>query len=106
MIPDHTRGHCSDDRLASLWEKHHQAAWPTEIGPHEGALMMLDTVITGCLAYYFEEVDGLDTQRIDILRDSVMQLEDLLPDIPEAALEYFSRARELATLLLNRHGLF
>ncbi|RMH32727.1 MAG: hypothetical protein D6690_13275 [Nitrospirae bacterium] len=105
MIPDHTRGHCSDDRLALLWTVHQHAAWPAEIGPHEGELMMIDTVITGCLTYYFEEVDGLDTQRIDILRDSLTQLEDLLPEIPDTALEYFSRTRDLATLLLNRHSL-
>ena len=104
MKSSDARNDCSDDSLAALWEIHHQAAWPEAIGPREGELMMLDTVITGCITYYFQEVDGLDPQRIDILRDSVMELEDLIPEIPESAVEYFTRARELAMLLLSRHG--
>lgn len=95
--------HSPGDSLAALWAVHQQAPWPEAIGPHEGELMMVDTVITGCLTYYFEEADGLDAQRIDILQDSVSELEALMPEIPESAAEYFHRVRELAVLLLDRH---
>ena len=29
-----------------------KAGWPTGLGPHEGELMTLDTVIGGCVRYY------------------------------------------------------
>ena len=103
MISPHAWDSLPDDTLAALWEVHQQAAWPEAIGPHEGELMMLDTVITGCLTYYFEEAEGLDAQRIDILRDSVTELEPLISEVPESAVEYFHRVRGLAVLLLSRH---
>src|SRR5438105_2508061 len=34
--------------LVSLWHSHQHAGWPRFSSPNEGALMTLDTVISGC----------------------------------------------------------
>jgi len=41
--------------LTRLWEVHQAAEWPAEVGSREGELMTLDTVVCGCVAYFFEE---------------------------------------------------
>jgi hypothetical protein len=68
--------------------------------PDEGALMMLDTVISGCAVYYFEE-RNLDAPRRAMLERCLGDLEDLLPTVPEEAGEDFTRLRTLAGLLLE-----
>ena len=62
--------------------------------------MVLDTVIAGCITYYEEEKE-LDSQRIVILQDSVSELEELMIDLPEEGVEYFSRLQQLGNLILN-----
>ena len=67
--------------------------------------MTLDTVISGCATYYFDE-QGLDAQRVAMLGHCLDDLEALLPDVPEEAGGYFVRLRALAGVLLetSRHG--
>jgi hypothetical protein len=90
------------NEIASLWRVHRDASWPNGSSPHEGELMTLDTVITGCVTYYLESADGLDAQRVAILEDCLSDLEGLLPDLDRETGAYFDRLRTLACLLLAR----
>ncbi len=83
-----------------LWQSHQDAKWPDSLDGAEGQLMMVDTVIVGCLAYYEEEKE-LDSQRVVILQDSLSELDELFDDLPEEGVEYFSRLRQLGHLILN-----
>jgi hypothetical protein len=91
--------------LRTLWDQHRAADWPKFSSPDEGELMTLDTVISGCATYYFEE-RNLDAPRVTMLGDCLDDLDTLLPDVPEEAGEYFHRLRTLAGVLLetSRHG--
>jgi len=82
------------------WQIHQDAKWPDSLDGAEGQLMMLDTVIVGCITYYVEE-QKLDSQRVVILQDSLTELDALLPDLPDEGIEYFSRLRELGAFILN-----
>jgi hypothetical protein len=86
--------------LRSLWDLHRTAGWPTFSSPSEGELMTLDTVISGCATYYFDE-QHLDPQRVTLLETCLTELDGLLPDVPEDAGEYFLRLRTLAGALLD-----
>ena len=54
--------------LRTLWDRHRAADWPKFSSPNEGELMTLDTVISGCATYYFEE-QNLDAPRRAMLGD-------------------------------------
>jgi hypothetical protein len=86
--------------LRSLWDQHRAADWPKFSHPSEGELMTLDTVISGCATYYFDE-QSLDVQRVAMLGHCLDDLDMLLPDVPEEAGEYFARLRALAGALLE-----
>ena len=90
------------DDLNELWQTHRNASWPGSLGDQEGELMMLDTVVAGCVTYFFDEED-LDPQRVEILQDSLGDLEKILPELSDQALEYFERLQRLGSLLLNDH---
>lgn len=89
-----------DQGLARLWEIHQAAEWPVGMGSREGELMTLDTVVCGCVTYYFEERD-LDPQRVAILEDCLSDLETALPELSEEPLDYFRRVKQLGVLLLE-----
>ncbi len=63
--------------------------------------MTLDTVIGGCAVFYLDGSEGLDRQRIAILKDCVADLDTLLEDLAEDSLEYFRRLRQLASALVQ-----
>ncbi|MCY4612456.1 MAG: hypothetical protein OXB94_02390 [Nitrospira sp.] len=86
--------------LTRLWEVHQAAEWPAEVGSREGELMTLDTVVCGCVAYFFEEHE-LDPQRVTILEDCLSDLEAVLPELSEDPLDYFRRVKQLGALLLE-----
>ena len=86
-----------------MWQVHQNAEWPGEVGSDEGQLMTLDTVICGCLTYFYEEHD-LDEQRVEILRDCLAELEGVVEDIPETPSEYFQRLQFLGTTLLQDYS--
>ncbi len=90
------------DDLTSIWETHRDAGWPHFSSPHEGELMTLDTVISGCVVYYMEHREGLDVQRVEILESCLSDLEALLPDlVDQDSRVYFDRLKVLAHLLLK-----
>lgn len=86
--------------LRVLWDEHRVAGWPKFSSPDEGELMTLDTVISGCATYYFDE-QNLDAPRLAMLGDCLDDLDTLLPDVPEEAGEYFRRLRTLGGALLE-----
>ncbi|GKS66382.1 hypothetical protein YTPLAS72_36860 [Nitrospira sp.] len=64
--------------------------------------MTLDTVISGCVVYYLESADGLDDQRLSIVKDCLHDLDDLTTELEVECLPYFCGLRELGELLLSR----
>jgi hypothetical protein len=90
-------------KLDETWRVHQSADWPVGLGRTEGQLMTLDTVIGGCLTYYFVE-HHLDEARIEILRDCLAELDSIVPDLPEANIEYFRRLEFLAETLLQDYS--
>jgi len=86
--------------LSSLWDLHVSADWPVGGDAHEGELMTLDTVVAGCVTYYFEERE-LDAQRVGILHDCLADLKNLLSDLEPEAQAYFERLQQLGELLLT-----
>ena len=42
-------------KFDEVWQGHQAADWPGDLGGDEGQLMTLDTVIGGCVTYFFEE---------------------------------------------------
>jgi hypothetical protein len=87
--------------IATLWEAHSREGWPRFSSPNEGQLMTLDTVIGGCAVFYLEGQEELDSQRVAILEDCVIDLDALLGDLTEDSLEYFRRLRQLAAALVQ-----
>lgn len=91
--------------LARIWATHKDAGWPHFSSPHEGELMTLDTVISGCVVYYLEQREGLDVQRVEILQSCLADLDALLPELPdEDSKAYFDRLKVLGQLVLDSKG--
>lgn len=63
--------------------------------------MTLDTVISGCVVYYLDSPDGLDEQRIAIIKDCLGDLDDLTGELDSESQPYFLCLRELGELLLK-----
>lgn len=63
--------------------------------------MTLDTVISGCVVYYLDSPDGLDDQRLAIVKDCLQELDALTTELDEDYLPYFGRLRDLGELLLT-----
>ena len=91
----------SHHTIASLWEEHSREGWPRFSSPNEGQLMTLDTVIGGCAVFYLDGQAELDSQRIAILQDCIVELDNLLDDLTEDSLGYFQRLRRLAAALVK-----
>ncbi len=87
--------------LRSLWETHKEADWPRCDSPQEGALMTLDTVISGCVVYCVEHRADLDLQRIEMLRACLADLDAILPEVTDDSREYFERLRALGGILVD-----
>lgn len=97
-----TQGNNKD--LPGLWKIHQAAEWPGSVGPREGELMTLDTVVSGCVTYFLEE-HHLDPQRVAILEDCLSDLETALLELSEEPPGYFERVKQLGALLLEAGGL-
>lgn len=91
------------DALLSLWQTHKEDRWPQVVSQHEGPLMTLDTVISGCVVYFLDSPAGLDAQRIGILEDCVADLDNLTGELDEDCRPYFQRLRHLGTILITTH---
>ncbi len=93
------------DRITydEVWQVHQAADWPGDLHSDEGQLMTLDTVIGGCLTYFFDEQE-LDAQRVEILRDCLAELDEVAQDLSETATEYFHRLQFLGMTLLQEYS--
>jgi hypothetical protein len=91
------------DALLSLWETHKEERWPHVGNQHEGPLMTLDTVISGCVVYFLDSPEGLDAQRVTILEDCIADLDTLSGELEEDCRPYFQQLRSLGALLLTTH---
>lgn len=87
--------------LLSAWEAHRDDNWPRFSSPHEGELMTLDTVISGCVIYFLENSEGLDLQRLEMLETCLADLDGLLPELPQDSRHYFERLRTMGGFLLD-----
>lgn len=87
--------------IASLWDTHRGEGWPAVTTPNQGQLMTLDTVISGCVVFFLDCPDGLDPQRIAIIRDCLADLDDLLDELDAECKPYFVRLRDLGALLIE-----
>lgn len=87
--------------IAAAWEHHRADDWPQFSSPHQGPLMTIDTVIGGCVVYYLDSSDGLDDQRLAILKDCLNDLEDLTSELEADCQPYFLRLHRLGNLLLD-----
>jgi hypothetical protein len=87
--------------IISVWDLHCADGWPQFSSPHQGPLMTIDTVIGGCVVYYLDSSNGLDDQRLAILKDCLDDLDDLTEEIDAECQPYFHRLRQLGNLLLH-----
>lgn len=63
--------------------------------------MTIDTVISGCVIYYLHSSDGLDEQRLAIVKDCLDDLDELTEALDTETQAYFYRLRELGAMLLG-----
>jgi glycerol-3-phosphate dehydrogenase len=63
--------------------------------------MTLDTVISGCVVFFLDSPEGLDPQRIALVRDCLNELEDLTAELDTDSQAYFLRLRRLGEILLT-----
>lgn len=89
------------NEIASLWQVHRDAGWPKFSNTHEGELMTLDTVVSGCIMFYLGSERDLDPRRVAILESCLADLTTLLSELSDEAGDYFERLRRLAALLLG-----
>ncbi len=91
------------EQFHEVWQVHQNAEWPSDLGSNEGQLMTLDTVIGGCLTYFFAEKE-LDEQRVEILRDCLAELNGVVEDMSETPSDYFRRLQSLGATLLQHYS--
>jgi hypothetical protein len=90
-------------KFDEVWQGHQAADWPGDLGSEEGQLMTLDTVIGGCVTYFFEE-HHLDERRVEILRDCLAELDEVVENVSETANAYFRHLQFLGITLLQDHS--
>jgi len=86
--------------IAAAWKQHSENGWPQFSSPHQGQLMTLDTVISGCVVFYLDSPEGLDRQRVTIVRDCVEDLDHLTGELDPDSQAYFVGLRQLGEMLL------
>ncbi|HWF59971.1 MAG TPA: hypothetical protein VN666_06645 [Nitrospira sp.] len=87
--------------ITTAWEQHCANGWPQFSSPHQGQLMTIDTVISGCVVYFLDSSEGLDDQRVAIVKDCLGDLDELAEALDSEPQAYFCRLRELGAMLLG-----
>lgn len=87
--------------IATAWEQHCANGWPQFSSPHQGHLMTIDTVISGCVVFYLDNSECLDDQRVAIVKDCLDDLDELTETLDSESQIYFFRLRELGGMLLG-----
>ncbi|HSA60625.1 MAG TPA: hypothetical protein VLE03_00165 [Nitrospiraceae bacterium] len=88
------------DAIAAAWAQHCGDDWPRFSSPNQGQLMTLDTVISGCVVFFLDSPEGLDQQRVAIVKDCLGDLDDLTGELDADSQAYFLRLRQLGEMLL------
>ncbi|MDH4236381.1 MAG: hypothetical protein OEY21_03390 [Nitrospira sp.] len=88
------------DEVAAAWQQHCLVGWPQFSSPNEGQLMTLDTVISGCVVFFLDSPEGLDDQRMVLVKDCLSELDDLTAALDADSQAYFLRLRRLGEILL------
>lgn len=88
------------DKVAAAWEQHCGVGWPQFSSQNQGQLMTIDTVISGCVVFYLDSPEGLDYQRVAIVKDCLGELDDLTGELDTDSQAYFLRLRQLGEMLL------
>ncbi|MDH5251825.1 MAG: hypothetical protein OEW25_00750 [Nitrospira sp.] len=88
------------DEVAAAWQQHCLVGWPQFSSPNEGQLMTLDTVISGCVVFFLDSPEGLDDQRMVLVKDCLSELDDLTAALDADSQPYFLRLRRLGEILL------
>lgn len=86
--------------IETVWNQHRTNEWPQFTNSNQGQLMILDTVISGCVVYYLDTPEGLDRQRVAIVQDCLNDLDDLTGELDVDSQAYFGRLRQLGEMLL------
>ncbi len=86
--------------ITAAWETHCSEGCPTFASPNQGQLMTLDTVISGCVVFFLDSPEGLDHQRVEILKDCLADLEEVTSELESDCQPYFVRLHRLGELLL------
>ncbi|TKB69030.1 MAG: hypothetical protein E8D52_08615 [Nitrospira sp.] len=89
------------NKIATAWKQHCATGWPQFSSPHQGQLMTIDTVISGCVVFYLDTAEGLDAQRVAIVKDCLGDLDELTEILDSESKIYFFRLRELGAMLLG-----
>lgn len=89
------------DEVATAWKQYCVVGWPQFTSPHQGPLMTLDTVISGCVVFFLDSPEGLDPQRIALVRDCLDELNELTAELDTDVQAYFLRLRRLGEMLLT-----
>lgn len=89
------------DEVATAWKQHCGVGWPQFSSPHQGQLMTLDTVISGCVVFFLDSPEGLDHQRKALVRDCLDELTELTEELDADSQTYFLRLRQLGEMLLT-----
>ena len=63
--------------------------------------MTIDTVISGCVVFYLDSAEGVDAQRVAIVKDCLGDLDELTEILDSESKIYFFRLRELGAMLLG-----
>ena len=93
--------------ILKLWQQHSSAAFPKG---YDGKkingidLPLLDAEIAGCIHMYMNNDEKLDSQRVRILRERLIDLNTIVLLLDREELIYFNRLRELANLILQEVG--
>jgi hypothetical protein len=89
------------DEVSRAWKHHCGEGWPQFSSPHQGQLMTLDTVISGCVVFFLDSPEGLDHQRMALVRDCLDELIELTAELDTDSQTYFLRLRQLGEMLLT-----
>jgi hypothetical protein len=93
--------------ILNLWQQYSSAAFPKGYGHNEidGIdLPLLDAEIASCIHMYMYNGVQLDSRRAKILRERLIDLNNVVLFLDGDELQYFNRLRELANLVLQEAG--
>jgi hypothetical protein len=93
--------------IIKLWQQYSSAALPkgySEKKINGIDLSLLDAEIAGCIQMYMYNREELDPQRVQILREHLIDLNNIVLLLDHEELIYFNRLSELANLIIQELG--